>query len=286
MPRTLVKKVKKSAAAAPTVAKAKKPAAAGKGASSVAKKNPMFVARKKNFSIGQDRMHRRNLGTCVKFPRYVILQRRTKSIKTRLQQPPQIQQFSKYCDKHTKSMIADFLRKNAPETKLQKKLRLKSTIKNEIKTADEKVTKKSKIPAGPESCVKFGVQNVTRKILKKEAKLVIIAANVDPLQQVMFLPSLCIHHEVPYVIVPDMGWLGKQIGQKRVTCIALVEPQSDQKTVLKNIADVCKTNYNEVYNTTRTEWGESHLSKRAQRHKEKKENLIKMNAEKSSKLVI
>lgn len=61
-------------------------------------KNPLFVARKKNFAIGHDLLPKRDLSHCVKFPRYVILQRRLKTIKNRLQEPAQIYQFQQVVD--------------------------------------------------------------------------------------------------------------------------------------------------------------------------------------------
>merc|ERR1719231_2039956 len=64
-------------------------------------KKSLFVARKRNFSIGNDKLYRRDLKQAVKFPRYVNLQRKLKAVKKRLETPPQLQQFSNYCDAPT-----------------------------------------------------------------------------------------------------------------------------------------------------------------------------------------
>merc|ERR1712055_3883 len=257
------------------------PAKKSNDKTSKAKKNPMFIARKKNFGFGMDKPYKRNMNHMVKFPRYVILQRREKTIKTRLQQPPQIHQFKTYIDRPTKVALTDFLSKNQNETKLQKKIRIKSTIKNEVAKAGTE--KKQKIPAGPAGIIKFGVQEVTKAVTQKRAKLVVIAANVEPIHLIMHLPSLCYQHNVAYCIVADKGWLGKQIGEKKVTCIAITEPATTS-TALQNLIKVWHTNYNDNYLETRTTWGVGELSTRAERAKTKKENILKMNEDKSKQL--
>jgi len=273
MAADLKKKSKKS-----SVVPAKKSNA--KGTATKAKKNPMFIARKKNFGFGMDKPYKKNMNHLVKFPRYVILQRRLKTIKNRLQQPPQIQQFSNYIDRPTKIALSDFLSKHQNETKLEKKIRIKTTIKNEVAKGDN--AKKQKIPAGPSGIIKSGVQEVTRAITQKRAKLVVIAV-CDPIYIVAHLPSLCYQHNIAYCIVPDRGWLGKQINERKVSCIAITEPKTSI-SALENLVKVCRTNYNDNYLVARTTWGEGELSSRAERAKTKKENIIKMNDEKSKTL--
>lgn len=85
------------------------------------------------------------------------------------------------------------LRKYVPETRKQKKDRLKGLAKKKIK---EQKTKTDK-PV----IIKYGLNHVTYLIEQKKAKLVMIANDVDPLETVLFLPTLCKTYDIPYCIV-------------------------------------------------------------------------------------
>ncbi|MES1902305.1 MAG: 60S ribosomal protein L7A [Paramarteilia canceri] len=251
-------------------------------------KNPLFVARKKTFAIGQDMMYKRDLTHATKFPRYVRLQRKMKTLKKRLKSPPQIHQFSNYADQQTKINLAIFLKKNAPETSKMKKIRVQSALASnniDINNREDRL-KQVKLLKTPYTPIKYGVSEVTKLVQQHKAKLVIIAANVDPIINVLHLPSLCAHHNVAYCIVADKGWLGQFVHQKKVSSIAITEPKADTKELLNNLVKTCMVNYNNVYETTRTTWGTSELSVRAQKVKDKKESIRKAEEEKARKVVI
>jgi large subunit ribosomal protein L7Ae len=88
------------------------------------------------------------------------------------------------------------LSKYCPETKNMKQERLKGKAKKEIKNQK----KKSEKP----NCLKFGLNHVTYLIEQKKAKLVVIAADVDPIETVLFLPTLCRAMDVPFCITKSM----------------------------------------------------------------------------------
>merc|ERR1712105_551477 len=56
-------------------------------------KNPLFVARPRNFEIGQHIQPKRDLSRFVKWPKYIRLQRQKTVLQTRLKIPPAINQF-------------------------------------------------------------------------------------------------------------------------------------------------------------------------------------------------
>merc|ERR1711918_22487 len=49
--------------------------------------------------------------------------------------------------------------------------------------------------------LKYGLNHVTSLIESKQAKLVVIAHDVDPLEMVIWLPALCRKKDVPYCII-------------------------------------------------------------------------------------
>jgi len=232
----------------------------------------LFSAQKRTFGLGEKRV-RKAIKKAVKFPRYVRLQRRVKTIKQRLAVPPALHQFKNYCDAPTRRSLAEFLRKNAPETKKEKIIRIRSAV-------ERKQTK----PAAAKSCVRYGVQEVSRLVSQGKAKLCIIAANVDRPLVTLPLPSLCMHNNVPYMIVSDKGWLGQFVHQKNVSSIAITEPPVEFKTLLANLASNAKVNYNDQYLKTRTQYGDAQLSNRAMNALQKKDNIINAEKEKAEKL--
>ena len=49
--------------------------------------------------------------------------------------------------------------------------------------------------------VKYGINHITTLVEQKQASLVVIAHDVDPIELVVWLPALCRRMDVPYVIV-------------------------------------------------------------------------------------
>ena len=56
--------------------------------------------------------------------------------------------------------------------------------------------------------IKYGLNHVVTLVEQRKAKLVVIAADVDPIELVMFLPHLCRNKEVPYCFVKSKAKLG------------------------------------------------------------------------------
>ena len=59
-----------------------------------------------------------------------------------------------------------------------------------------------------------GVNRVTTQVEKKKAQLVVIAHDVDPIEIVLFLPTLCRRMGIPYCIVKGKSRLGRLVGLK------------------------------------------------------------------------
>merc|ERR1711896_92831 len=172
MGETMVKKVAKSAAPRiefPRSAVEKKP---------------------RTFSIGGDILPKRNLNRFVKWPKYVRLQRSKMTLLKRIKVPPAINQFSNTFDKRQASQLFRLLNNLKPETKT------------------EKVAGGGKGSAKKPTAVKMGLNHVTTLVEEKKAKLVVIAHDVDPIEVIVWLPSLCKSRGVPYCIVKSKSRLG------------------------------------------------------------------------------
>ncbi|KAI0027790.1 ribosomal protein L4 [Vararia minispora EC-137] len=235
----------------PKKATGKKPAAAPFGSSKTTKvaKNPLFEARPKNFSIGQDIQPRKDLTRFVKWPEYIRLQRQKVILAQRLKVPPAIAQFAHTLDKNTATQLFKLLDKYRPETKQEKKSRLDAVAKE---TAEGKGAQKdTKKPI----FVKYGLNHCVALIEAKKAALVIIAHDVDPIELVVFLPALCRKMGVPYVIVKGKARLGTVVHKKTAAVLTLQEVRSEDERELATLVSAAKANFSDKYDAARREWG-------------------------------
>jgi len=227
------------------------------------KKNPLFEKLTRNFGIGGNIQPKRDLGRFVKWPRYVRLQRQRRILLNRLKVPPTINQFTRTLDKTSATQLFKLMNKYRPETKVQKKTRL-------LKVAEAK-TKKETTSSSKPNFVKFGINHITQLIEQKKARLVAIAHDVDPIELVVWLPTLCRKMGVPYCIVKGKARLGAVVHQKTATAVALTSVDKEDNKDLLSLTDLCNQSYNN--NTDiRKMWGGGKLgvkSVAAQRKKEK-----------------
>ena len=194
-------------------------------------KHALCQPNPKNFRFGNDVRPRIVKSRFVKFPRYVQLQRQKRILMKRLKCPPALAQFFDPLDRDTSRKVYKALEKYTPETRKEKHERLKNEAKEQVK--DKKKEKKDgKKPV----TVKCGLNHVTYLIEQKRAKLVLIAADVDPIETVVFLPSLCKTEDIPYAIVPSKERLGKLANKKTCTCLAL----TDFKENAAELENLCK----------------------------------------------
>lgn len=72
--------------------------------------------------------------------------------------------------------------------------------------------------------VKKGTNETTKAVERGQAKLVLIAEDVDPPEIVAHLPLLCDEKKVPYVYVPSKQELGKAAGiEVSAASVAIVD---------------------------------------------------------------
>jgi len=73
--------------------------------------------------------------------------------------------------------------------------------------------------------IRVGTNEVTKSSERAEAKLVVMAEDVDPVEILVHIPMLCEEKRIPYVYVPKKQRLGQSAGlSKSAASVAIVEP--------------------------------------------------------------
>lgn len=106
--------------------------------------------------------------------------------------------------------------------------------------ADDKVQKKvlkSVRKAAKNRCVKRGVKEVVKALRKSPVLppgsspwgVVVLAADISPMDVISHIPVLCEDHNIPYIYVTSRAELGAAGSTKRPTSVVLVCPEHGSK---------------------------------------------------------
>ncbi|EJF61257.1 L30e-like protein, partial [Dichomitus squalens LYAD-421 SS1] len=97
--------------------------------------------------------------------------------------------------------------------------------------------------------VKRGVKEVVKAIRKGEKGLLILAADITPIDIISHLPVMAEDANIPYVFVPSKEELGHASATKRPTSCVMVCPDQKKKSKSKEGATEDKDDdYRETYN--------------------------------------
>ncbi len=84
--------------------------------------------------------------------------------------------------------------------------------------------------------IRIGTNEVTKSSERAEAKLVVMAEDVDPVEILAHVPMLCEEKRIPYLYVPKKQRLGQSAGlSKSAASVAVVEA-GDAKALLEELA--------------------------------------------------
>jgi len=238
----------------------KKPGAVKKAKKS---KDHLFEKRPKNFRIGGDIQPRRDLTRFVKWPKYIQIQRKKRILQMRLKVPPAINQFSHTIDKNAASELLKLLSKYKPETRREKRERIRALAESPEETV--KMAKKR-------LQVKYGLNHVTKLIEQKVAKLVVISHDVNPIDLVVWMPALCRKMDVAYCILRGSARLGKIVHTKRCSCLAVCDIAAEDRKSFDNLQKNFRAMFNDNVDVRRT-WGGGIMGIKAQHKVAAKERL-------------
>ncbi|MBS7608046.1 MAG: 50S ribosomal protein L7Ae [Candidatus Bathyarchaeia archaeon] len=89
--------------------------------------------------------------------------------------------------------------------------------------------------AAKTGAVKKGTNETTKAVERGQAKLVVIAEDVDPPEVVAHLPLLCDERKIPYVYVPSKAKLGEAVGIEVSAASACIINEGDAGGLIKEI---------------------------------------------------
>jgi len=205
-------------------------------------KRSLFKKRAKNFRLGGDIQPKRDLTRFVKWPKYIRIQRQKRILMQRLKVPPTINQFTQTVEKNQAAKLLKLLSKYSPETRAEKKDRLKKEAEGESGKTAKPVH------------LKFGLNHVTTLVEENRAKLVVIAHDTDPIEMVVYLPALCRKKGVPFCFIRGKAALGKLCHMKTATCVAVTDVRKEDVADLDAMSKQFKTQYNDNEKLRRV-WG-------------------------------
>jgi large subunit ribosomal protein L7Ae len=91
--------------------------------------------------------------------------------------------------------------------------------------------------------VRKGTNETTKAIERAQAKLVVIAEDVDPPEAVAHLPLICDERKTPYVFVPSKQKIGSSVGidvPAAAACITDVGDAAIVKEISKRVEEIKK----------------------------------------------
>ena len=84
--------------------------------------------------------------------------------------------------------------------------------------------------------VRKGTNETTKAVERGQAKLVVIAEDVDPPEVVAHPPILCEEHKIPYIFVPNKRKLGTSAGIDVPAAAACITVVGDAVGLIKEIS--------------------------------------------------
>ncbi len=109
----------------------------------------------------------------------------------------------------------------------------------ELAEAALEALKRARESAGKRA-IRKGVNETTKAVERGQARLVLIAEDVDPPEIVAHLPILCEEKGVPYIYVPSKEELGKAAGIEVIASSACIIEPGEAEDIVKQIIEAVR----------------------------------------------
>ena len=194
----------------------------------------------------------------------------------RLKVPPAVNQFNLAVNRDQTKNLLKLLKKYSPETKKEKKARLLAKAQEKVETNKADDSTRPRV-------LKFGLNHVTTLVENKKAKLVVIAADVDPVELVLWMPQLCRKQDIPYCIVKNKERLGRLVNQKTAAVVALTDVRKEDQAEFDLFVKNFTAQFNNNVEIRRT-WGGAVLGIKSQHKEDMKKKALEAEALKKAGL--
>lgn len=196
----------------------------------------------RSFGIGQDIQPRKDLSRFVKWPEYIKIQRQRQIFSKKLKVPFVISQFTRVLDKNMSKQVFKLL------SRYQLGKKPKEKVFDIISNDNSDKNTKSLF-------LKHGINSVSNLVIKKKALFVLIAHDVNPIECIVWLPSLCFQMDIPFCIIKNKSKLGRLIGRKKTSCISVNYVPGKYKDEIVKIVECFRSNFNDRYEDAKKRWG-------------------------------
>lgn len=210
---------------------------------------------------------KRDLRRFVRWPAYVRLQRQKKILISRLKMPPSINQFNFAIDKSQATGLLKMMQKYRPESRKARKVRLLEMAKT--KKEGGEVSYKRPV------CVTFGLEAVTKAVERKSAKLVVICHDCDPIDLVIWLPTLCRKMDIPYCIFKGRARLGAVVHKKTCLTLCFTDVRGEDRVDFDKMCVNFRGQFNDNVEARR-QWGGHKLSNKSMLAAARKERILRI----------
>lgn len=181
----------------------------------------------------------------IKWPKYIRIQRQRRIFCQKLKIPPAIFQFTRTLDKNMTNQLFLLLSKYKKENENGKTTSLNINFKN--KKIDNPLS------------IRHGINTVAKLIKKQKSLFVLIAHDVNPIDCIIWMPTLCAKMGVPYCIVKNKSKLGSLVNRKKTSCIALTYVKTEDNQDLSIFIECFRKNFNERYSDAIKRWSEKKI---------------------------
>ena len=92
--------------------------------------------------------------------------------------------------------------------------------------------------------LKKGANEVTKAAERGNAKMVVMAENVNPGELLAHIPMICREKEIPFIYVEDQAYLGEAAGMSlgtRTAAIAVMDVDNEAEDKFKEVNGHCST---------------------------------------------